>query len=245
VYPQVAEVVESGANLISTCEELAYPFYHHPELAKKIDDLAKKYDVTVLGCGVNPGFIMDLLPLVTSGVCQDIKKVEVERVVNATLRRYPLQKKIGIGLSLKKFEEKVAKGGGHVGLVESIAMIGDGLGWKLNEIRQSIEPVIAEFPMESDFFQVDKGEVIGINQVGRGIKEGKDLIILKLSMYLGADSRDLIKIDGIPSIKLLIEKGVHGDIATPAVAVNSIPQVISSEAGLKTMKDLPPPRCLI
>lgn len=241
VYSQIIEVVESGANLISTCEELAYPYHQHSDLAQRIEERAVKCGVTVLGTGINPGFIMDLLPLVTTGVCQDVRGIKVERVVDALKRRRPLQAKIGVGLTPKEFEEQVKKGGGHVGLIESIAMIGDGMGWRLDEISQDIEPVIAGSPMESDFFKVEKGEVIGIRQVGYGIEDGKSIITLTLHMYLGADSHDRIWIEGVPSLNLSIEGGVHGDIATPAVAVNSIPQVLGAEPGLKTMKDLPPP----
>jgi len=248
IYPQIVEVLESGSNLISTCEELAYPYHQHSDLAQRIEERAVKHGVTVLGTGVNPGFIMDLLPLVTTGVCQDVRSIKVKRVVDARKRRRPLQAKIGVGLTLKEFEERVEKAcarllgrGGHVGLIESIAMIGDGMGWRLDEISQDIEPVIADSPMESDFFKVEKGEVIGIRQVGYGIKDGKSIITLTLHMYLGADSHDRIWIEGVPSLNLSIEGGVHGDIATPAVAVNSIPQVLGAEPGLKTMKDLPPP----
>lgn len=241
VYPQLVRVLESGSNLISTCEELAYPYPRYPELAHRINGLAVKHGVTVLGTGVNPGFVMDLLPLVMTGVCWEVRKLKITRSVNASKRRRPLQEKIGVGLMPEEFQEKVARGGGHVGLSESIAMIGDGLGWKLDKIEQEIEPVIADYPTESAFFKVRKGEVLGLRQYGYGIRGRERVITLTLEMFLGAKDYDRIRIEGYPPIELLIEGGIHGDVATAAVVVNSIPLVLDAAPGLKTMKDLLPP----
>ncbi|HIC96171.1 TPA: dihydrodipicolinate reductase [Candidatus Bipolaricaulota bacterium] len=241
VYPQIVKVLEAGSNLISTCEELAYPYHRHPGLARRIDKLAVKHGVRVLGTGVNPGFIMDLLPLVLTGVCREVRRLEITRSVDAGSRRRPLQEKIGVGLTPEEFQERVARGGGHVGLVESIAMIGAGLSWELEEIEETIEPVIADSPEESEFFKVGRGEVLGLRQHGYGIRDGERAITLNLEMFLSAEDYDRIRIEGSPTVELLIEGGVHGDIATSAVAVNSIPRVLSAPPGLRTMWELPPP----
>ncbi|MFW6421750.1 MAG: dihydrodipicolinate reductase [Candidatus Bipolaricaulota bacterium] len=240
VQAQFEECVEIGADVISTTEELSYPFLQSPDIAEHLDSLAVEHDSTVLGTGVNPGYVMDLLPVVATGVSRKVDSISVLRVQDATKRREPLQAKIGAGLSLDEFDEQVAGGGGHIGLIESIALIGNGLGWRLEEIDQKIEPMVAENKTQSSYFTVERGEALGIKHTGWGVKDGEKVIDLDLRMYLGAENpRDLVKVEGNPSFEMEVEGGLHGDIATPAVVVNSVPSVNKASPGLKTVLDLP------
>lgn len=241
IIPQIEEILAGGVDVISTAEELAYPYLKQPEKSEKIDQLAKNKGATVLGTGVNPGFIMDLLPLIATGPCHEVNKIKVERIVDATKRRKPLQEKIGVGLTKEEFDQKVAAGGGHVGLLESVALIADGLGWNLDDLEEEIEPVITDSKKQADAVQVEKGKVIGLKQVGKGIINGNTVITLNLQMYLDADPKDRIMISGTPDLLVSFEGGLHGDIATPAVVVNSIPQVLKANPGLLTVLDLPIP----
>jgi len=238
--PQLQEVIGAGLNVVSTCEELAYPRAQHPKLAVEIDALAKERGVTVLGTGVNPGFIMDTLPLVITGVCQEVQRIHVSRRVDAGRRRFNLQQKAGVGLTLAQFQDGVkARRVGHIGLRESMAVIAGALGWELEAIEESLEPVIAERPMRTQFLEVEAGQVAGVHQIGRGIKDGQEVITLDLEICVGLEeARDTIYVEGKPSLKLTIE-GVHGDMATAAVVVNAIPRVVDAPPGLVTMADLP------
>ena len=137
VYPQIRKIVEHGTCVVSTCEELSYPYISDVKIAEKVDRMAKEHDVTVLGTGINPGFLMDTLAIVLTAVCREIKRIEVRRVMDASTRRIPFQKKIGAGLSVEQFEEMTRRKiiTGHVGLKQSIAMIADALGWTLQSIE--------------------------------------------------------------------------------------------------------------
>jgi 4-hydroxy-tetrahydrodipicolinate reductase len=243
VTPQLLEIMKTGADIISTCEELAYPFLKNARIAKELDRKARRHKVTVLGTGVNPGFVMDTLVLTATGVCQDVRKVKATRIQDASYRRLPFQKKIGAGLTLAEFQNKVLEGSiKHVGFQESIAMIAAGLGWKLDKIEEKIEPKLADRPVASKYLKVEAGQVAGVNQTASGIIDGEQLITLNLQAYLGCpDPRECIMVDGQPPIDLVIRGGVHGDTATAAVVVNSIPRVLNAEPGLVTMKDLPVP----
>jgi hypothetical protein len=243
VEPQLLEIVKAGANVISTCEELSYPYLKSPRIARELDAKARRNKVTILGTGVNPGFVMDTLVLTTTGVCQDIKKVRASRIQDASYRRLPFQKKIGAGLTPTEFETRVAEGTiKHVGFPESIAMIAAGLGWKLDRIEETIEPKLAEQPVGSEFLKVEPGQVGGLNQTASGIIGDEQVIVLNLQAYLGCpDPKEWIVIDGQPPIDLTVKGGIHGDIATAAVIVNCIPRVLNAEPGFKTMKDLPIP----
>jgi len=243
VKSQLFQIMDSGADIISTCEELSYPFLKHPEIAKALDRRARKKRVTLLGTGVNPGFVMDTLAITATGVCQDVKKISAFRIQDASVRRLPFQKKIGAGLSLDDFKAKVAEGTiRHVGFAESIAMIASAMGWKLDRIEESVEAKVAEKPVASEHIKVEAGQAAGVDQNAWGIKNNEKVITLNLQAYLGCpDPKELIVVEGSPPIELTIKGGVHGDIATSAVVVNCIPRVINAQPGLSTMKDLPVP----
>ncbi|MCK4425028.1 NADP-binding protein, partial [Candidatus Bathyarchaeota archaeon] len=244
-YPQITSVVKHGVNVVSTCEELSYPYNAEPELARKLDTLAKQHNATVLGTGINPGFLMDTLVITLTAVCQRIDRIKAVRVMNAATRRVPFQKKIGAGLTVEEFKQKIKDKQitGHVGLKQSVAMIADALRWELDKIvAEPVEPVIAEKPVESESVKVKAGEVAGLRQTAKGILQGKEVIVLEFQAYLGAEEEyDAVTIEGVPNIKQRIQPCVHGDLGTVAMIVNSIPKVINAPAGLVTMKDLPVP----
>lgn len=241
IYPQMEQCIKAGANVVSTCEELCYPYRKEPQLSAEIDKIAKAKNVTVLGTGVNPGFLMDSWPLFMTGVCQQVKLIKAVRVQNASPRRGPFQKKIGAGCTLEEFKELVAAGTlRHVGLAESIAMIAQGLGWELDDITESIEPIVAKSQVKTDFVSVEPGQAAGVRQVGRGIRGGEELIILEFEASVGAlESYDAVYITGTPEMEVVIKGGTHGDVATAAMVVNSAKRVIQAPPGLITMKDLP------
>ena len=225
--------------------KLAYPYVSEPELAKKLDALGMKYGVTFLGTGINPGFLMDTLVITLTGVCQKVNRIKVERVMNAATRRVPFQKKIGAGLTVKEFEKKIREKAitGHVGLEQSIGMIAGALKWQLDKIKvDPVKPVIAKKNVASEAIKVKRGQAAGLKQCAHGFVGGKERIALEFQAYIGAEEEyDAVTIDGVPPIRQKISPCVHGDLATIAVIVNSIPKVINAPPGLITMKDLPIP----
>lgn len=245
VYSQIAEIVKHGVNVVSTCEELSYPYNSSPKLARGLDQLAKKHDVTVLGTGINPGFLMDTLTIALTAPCQKINHIKIVRIMNAATRRVPFQRKIGAGLTAKEFKEKIwtKQISGHVGLEQSIGMIAAALAWELDTIRvDAVEPVVAEKAVKSHAISVAAGMVAGLKQCAFGIKNTREVISLEFQAYIGAEEEyDAITIDGVPPIHEKISPCVHGDIGTIAMICNAIPKVLNAEAGLATMKDLPLP----
>jgi 4-hydroxy-tetrahydrodipicolinate reductase len=240
VAPQIETILKAKRRIVSTTEELAYPVKSNAASAKKIDAMAKRARVAVLGTGVNPGFVMDALPIALTSVCESVTAVEVDRVQDARIRRLPFQQKIGAGLSVDAFMAKVKDGSvRHVGLAESISMIADALGWKLDRITDDVQPKIAEAPVSSAFMNVARGQVAGLVQDGVGYRKGKAVITHHMEAYLGApETYDAVRIAGIPPIEMKILGGVHGDIATVSMVVNSIPKVLQAPPGLRTMRDM-------
>jgi len=243
VAPQIATILQARKPIVSTTEELAYPWYTHRRLASAIDAQARKAKVTVLGTGVNPGFVMDALPITLTGVAERVDRITISRIQDASIRRLPFQQKIGSGLTREEFDEKVRRGTvRHVGLTESIAMIATALGWKLDRVTDEIAPKLADTRVASEFLTVEPGLVRGIIQDGTGYVGGEPLIRLHMEAYLGApESYDSVEIDGVPRLTMKIGGGVHGDIATASIAVNSIPRVLTGPPGLQTMLSLPIP----
>ena len=243
VMPDVETIVTAKTALVTTTEELAYPEYAHARYTREVDALAKKYQVAVLGTGVNPGFAMDALPIALTAVCERVDRIVVNRVQDARLRRLPFQRKIGAGLTIKEFQEKVALGGvRHVGLTESVAMIAGALGWTLERITDDVQPKVASVATAGDFLAVEVEDVCGIVQDGIGYRGSEPVIHLHMEAYLGApESFDAVDIEGVPGLSMKVTGGIQGDVATAAIVVNSIPKVLSASPGLHTMRDLPLP----
>jgi 4-hydroxy-tetrahydrodipicolinate reductase len=241
VMDQLLECLAAESCVVSTCEELAYPFRKYPELSKKLDEEAKTWGVALVGTGVNPGFVMDKLAITLSSVSQKIEHAKSVRVVDAGKRRLPLQKKIGAGMSVEEFRAQVAAGViKHHGLPESIAMVADALGFAVDEITETIEPVVARELVKTEFLEVLPGQAAGVHQIARGLTAGEEKIYMELQMYVGAkDPHDTIELTGTPGLKLTIPGGTHGDLATAAVVVNTIPAILAAPAGLRTSRDLP------
>jgi hypothetical protein len=240
VMDQLLACLDVGSCVVSTCEELSYPYRTHPELAAKLDKAAKESGVALVGTGVNPGFVMDKLVVTLAAVSQRIEHAKALRIVDAGKRRLPLQKKIGAGMSVEEFRAKVKEGIiKHVGLPESVAMVADSLGLRVDEITETIEPKVATERVQTEFLTVEAGQAAGVHQIARGLSEGKELIYMELQMYVGAkDPADTVELKGHPNISLVIPGGSHGDIATASVAVNSIPAILEAQSGLRTSRDL-------
>jgi 4-hydroxy-tetrahydrodipicolinate reductase len=240
VMPQLEAILAAKAAIVSTTEELAYPFRMHGPQAKRLDTLARKSKVALLGTGVNPGFAMDALPIALSAACERVDGIVVHRMQDARIRRLPFQQKIGAGLTREQFAKKVKdRSVRHVGFTQSIAMIADALGWKLDRITDDIQPKIADHEVASELLAVDPGYVCGIIQDGVGYRNRKPVIRLHLEAYLGApETYDAVEIDGSPKLSMRFAGGIHGDIATASIVVNSIPRVLAASPGLHTMRDL-------
>jgi len=233
VMPQLLACVRAGKNVVSTCEELAYPWVRHPALAAELDREARRAGVTVLGTGINPGFLLDALVLTLSGATQRVQSVRAERIVDVSQRRVQLQRKVGVGLSRREFEERLATGRfGHVGSKESAWLLAAGLGWEFESLEETIEPVPGP-----------DGRGLGIRQVTVGRAGGREAVTIVVQMSTGVENpRDEIAIEGEPPVHAMIPGGVQGDLATAAVVVNCIPPVVAHAPGLITMLDLSPLR---
>ncbi len=244
VTDQVLEALSHGMHVVSTCEELSFPWFNHGPLADKIDRAAQRAGTTVLGTGVNPGFVMDRLAATLGQVCGVVRHAKVTRVVDARERREALQRKVGAGLTEDEFFNLVDKDAlGHVGLVESAALCALGLGLDCDDYEEELTPVFAEEDITGGAFTVKKGRVAGMHQVAVGLSEEQERVRLELTIAVGADEPgDIIELDADPPIKLIIPGGVSGDRATANLVVNAAPRVTAAQPGLLTVLELPAAR---
>lgn len=237
--PQLAEILRAGLDVISTTEELAYPWRKHPAIAEELDAIAGEAGGSCLGAGVNPGFVMDALPVFLSTPLENVDSLHVKRVQDAAERRAPLQEKIGAGLPTEGFQTEIAEGAGHVGSQESVAMIAAAIGWDLTDVTETVEAVVADRRVETEHVTVEPGQVAGIRQMATGWSDGRERITLDLSMYVGArEPRDTVSFEGRPDMDVTVEGGFHGDVATTAVIRNVAWRVIEAPPGLLTMIDI-------
>jgi 4-hydroxy-tetrahydrodipicolinate reductase len=238
VAPQLRALLEAGCHVVSTCEELSFPL--DAELREELQQVARTNNVTLLGTGVNPGFVMDKLPLTITSVCQEIQSVEIIRIQNASTRREPLQRKVGAGMTTDEFRAAVAAGKiKHMGLKESLMMVGNGLGVEFDSVSdERIEPIVAPREIVTQYLKVAPGQVAGVHQTIEG--RGRINVSLELRMYVGAEdvAADRVIVHGTPDVELEVKGGIHGDRATAAMVVNAIPRVVSARPGVLTMDDI-------
>ncbi len=241
VTPQLTEILGMGLDVVSSTEELSYPWADHAQYADAIQRAALQAGKTALGTGVNPGFLMDTLPLALTALCLEVERISVARVIDAARRRLPFQAKIGVGMTREQFEAEVSSGRmGHVGLRESTAMLCESFGHSVDSVRESIEPVLAEADMQSGGTTVSRGRVIGVHQTLAAVCAGTEFVSFTFHAALeAADEADHIEIAGQPPLRIDLH-GTNGDIATVAILVNAIERVVAAAPGLKTMRDLPP-----
>lgn len=251
-FDRIKFVLEKKINVVSTAEELAYPQAQEPELAKQLDEIAKANGVTVLGTGINPGFVLDLLILALSGTCEEVEHIKASRVNDLSPFGRAVMVEQGVGVTREAFIEGAENGtiAGHVGFPESINMITDGIGWNLEKVEQTREPIMSSVYRKSEYAEVLAGNVAGCKQCGVGYVDGKVKIEMEhpqqILPYLeGQSTGDYITITGTPNINLQITPEIPGGIGTIAMCVNSIPHVINAKPGLKTMLDIPVPRAMM
>jgi hypothetical protein len=239
VSGQLKELLERGCHVVSTCEELSFPL--DAAIREELQKTARAFNVTLLGTGVNPGFVMDKLPLTITSVCQDVTEVQIIRIQNASTRREPLQRKVGAGMTATEFRAAVDAGKiKHMGLRESLMMVGNGLGVDFESVSdEHIEPIIADREIVTQYLRVAAGQVAGVHQTIYG--KGRVNVSLELRMYVGAEAvaADKVIVKGVPDVEMTIKDGVHGDRATAAMVVNAIPRVVSARPGVLTMDDIP------
>lgn len=250
-FPRLKYCLEQKINVISTAEQMAYPQAQEPELAKQLDEIAKANGVSILGTGINPGLIMDLLVVVLTGCMTDLEHVEAKRVNSLSPFGHAVMEEQGVGISMEKFEAGVKDGSlaGHVGFEESIGMIADAVGWNVEKIETQMKPIKTDVDRTSPHGFAAAGNVAGVNMTGQGFVKGQPIINMIHPQQIepeqvGVHTGDYITLKGTPEVNMAITPEVEGGLGTIAMCVNMIPQVINADPGLQTMLDLPVPRAI-
>lgn len=250
-FPKIKYLLEKKLNVISTAEEMSFPKAQEPDLAAELDRIAKENGVSVLGCGVNPGMMMDLLVVCLSGIMEEVEKIEVSRINSLSPFGETVMEEQGVGLSVDDFREKVAAGklAGHIGFKESVAMINEALKLGINKFEQKMLPIVTTVDRKSKYGFAKAGAVAGVDMQANAYRDDKVIIELKHPQQIepelgGVQTGDYINLYGKPNVSMQIVPEVDGGIGTIAICVNMIPHIINASPGLKTMIDLPVPRAI-
>ena len=239
------ELLGRGISVVSSCEELSWPWLRHPQLAEELARLARENGARVLGTGVNPGFVMDALPVALGTACHEVRSVLCERVQDAAQRRLPFQQKIGATLDPETFAQRARAGSlRHVGLGESLHLVAHCLGWRIARWEEQLEPVLAETEVSSGLGPVAPGRARGVRQVARGESEDGRTIELVFHAAVGEpEPRDRVVLGGDPEVELILPGGLHGDVATSALLLNSVGPLLEQPPGLSVMGRMPLAGC--
>lgn len=238
-------MAENKKNCITLTEEMIYPYSTNYSICRSLNKLAKENNVTILGTGINPGFVLDSMIVFMSSVCSNISRINASRINDLSPFGLTVLKEQGVGLSPESFEKGIKNETivGHIGFKQSIEFISKAIGLDIDDIVEFREPIITNTFRETKFINIKPGMVAGCLHSAYGLKNGKAVIVLEHPQQICPESEtietgDYIHIEGNPNIHLDISPELPGGIGSAAIAVNLIPQVIASEAGLKTMLDM-------
>ncbi len=250
ITAQVEPSVRAGANVLCIAETLAYPWASDPQWADRFDALAQEHDVTILGTGINPGFILDALIVMWTSVCLRVDRIEAQRVNDLSPFGPTVMASQGVGTTVEEFERGVAEGTivGHIGFPESIHLIARALGWEIARIEETREPIVSSVARETPHVKVAPGDVAGCRHIGRGYDANGELKIefvhpQQIHPHLeGVDTGDYIRVVGDPEISMVNAPEVPGGKGTYASTGNYIPLIGDAPPGLLTVVDFPLPR---
>jgi len=252
LMPDLRKILSAGINCITIAEEMADPAAQNPALAAEIDALARQNGVSVLGTGVNPGYVLDLLIVLLTGGCHTVERIEASRVNDLSPYGPTVMQTQGVGTTPEAFAAGIADGSivGHVGFPESIHLISEALGLGVDRIEQTREPIISTVRRETPHVVVEPGMVAGCAHTGIGYRGDQEVVRLihpqQIHPHLeNQDTGDYIHIYGLPEIHMAIKPEIAGGKATIGIAVNMIPHVGAATPGLKRMIDLPAPAALM
>lgn len=248
VESDILLAVRHGCNLISTAEEMACPQATNPDAAARLDRAAREVGVSVFGTGINPGFVLDLLIIALTAACRRVDSVTARRVNDLSPFGPTVMRSQGVGTTPEEFDRGVATGAivGHVGFQQSIRLIADAVGWRLDRVEERREPIISKVARRAPHATVEPGMVAGCNHTGIGYADGRAVITLLHPQQIqpqaeGVLTGDYIEIEGDPSVRFSGSPEIPGGIGTMAVVVNYIPLVVAARPGLLTLNDLPVP----
>lgn len=240
-FAQLEPWVRAGCTIVSSCEQMVFPALSAPDATRHFQNLCREHGARVCAAGINPGFLLDLLPILITHVQMQTHSISCRRVVNASLRRAALQRKIGSGLPPEEFQRLFAEGKmGHAGFPESVALIAQAQGWTLDRIEHRGEAVVAREPVSTAHFQVAPGQTRGLHQTALGYVGDAVRIRLELIMALNeAEPQDVVELSGDPPVHLIFHGGVHGDTATVATLCNLLPRLAQTSPGFHLLYEVP------
>ena len=249
---EITTLLRHGVHVISIAEEMACPAAEAPALAAELQQLAIDNGAAVLGTGINPGFVLDLLVIALSGVCSEVQSITARRVNDLSPYGPTVLASQGVGLSPAAFEQGLKDGSvvGHIGFVQSIHMIAAALGWDIDRIEQTREPIVAQAARQTPSISIEPGQVAGCLHTATAWRQEQAVITLVHPQQVhpqldGLETGDSIEITGTPDVRLAGSPEIPGGQGTAALAVNMIPRILNASPGLYSMADLPVPAAML
>lgn len=244
---QLVSAMDRGLDVISASEAMFYPNLRDPAFSARIDAAAKRNGVAIVGCGINPGFVFDALPLVLARVTTGVTSIRVKRCIDVYGTGAHDIDHVGYGLTPEDFRAKIASGRivGHMGMPDSIALVAERLGLTIDRIEESWDIETAGYPVDSGTDALGilpPGRVIGITQHGSGFDGATERVRMDLAMYYRPDKFGLTESDDI-----VIEGShrVHCALTPAAVSIqgaalhiaNTTHDVVRAPPGLVNVMD--------
>lgn len=247
IYNQVLPAIESGMNVISTSEPLSFPWRDSPEYAQKLDETARKHQVSILGTGVCPGLIPDVIPIVASAGCYEVEHIDIEFFGDVFPYGPTVWKGMGLGLDPEEYKLKLGKEV-DIDMSAPPLMVAESLGWHVDDVKQENNVLIAPWDIQVGDLFVRKGTVSGFSQTTRCYMKDKEIIRSHVTGPICSDLPPFwveVAIMGKPAVKLRYELSQENGWTTSTMMVNMIPKIMTARPGLVSMKDMVLPSAIM
>jgi 4-hydroxy-tetrahydrodipicolinate reductase len=243
---QVLAALEAGYSVVSAAEWLFHPWLRFAAEAAALDAAARARGARVLGCGINPGFAFETLPVLLAKTMPLVRAVEIRRVAHVGGVGPADFAHLGFGLTAEAFAAAVRHGEieGHMGFPESVAALAACLGLALDTITDELTPTLAVAPIALAHRTVAIGEVAGITQVATGSLAGHAAIVMTLEMFLdppayGRVPRETVAIEGARRLAVTLEPAAPSADGAAAMMVHAASALAAAPPGLLSLLDLP------
>jgi len=245
VIPQLRLAAEAGAAIACTAEELAYIKPDDGADARTIFELAKKHRVAITAIGINPGFLLDVWPMLLASLAHDVTSIQAERAVDLSGFGPTVRASLGVGYSPEAFERELTHGtiAGHLGFRESLRLIGEAIGRPVDDTSVVTRPILAIGPRKLLGGELEPGQTAGVRQVATGRTKGAEWLRLTMTASVSLDEAgtaplDKFEIFGTNNLSAVISPGVGAVAGTVGRIVNAIPAIAAAAPGVHSALEL-------
>jgi 2,4-diaminopentanoate dehydrogenase len=177
----MVSILRAGKNVVScSVVPLVYPDAVDPVFTDPLREAALAGGVSFFTTGIDSGFANDVLPLALSGVARTIDSIRVTEMFNYAT--YPdataVYEILGFGKPPEELPFAATPGVFTFGWGPVLHQLADGLGARVDDIKETVERVPAEMSFDTPTGHIAAGTIAGMRSTLTGYFEGRATLVI-------------------------------------------------------------------